>query len=1123
MDTEPTLVGEDAQHVEMMDIGLDQAAWDAEYADFLRSEFSMSGLEVTNNLAHMHHEQLSLEAVVGSQDVGFDISSGLQSPPHSVFTDMSFGGDSASASQSMSRHFGSLQQLQNLQAASQKQRGVSGKPPSDAASGNSYLLANTEFHSLGLQQTLHQPFEVASTQIPSPTHPFGTYVNQSQQSQRGFHQLAAAGPREVVVDSNQDDWWSSDNHAASNSPLQGSCPADAGDLAEISELQAFQQQLNAQDQGPVEPHGVAQEARHRSLPVTVGMCLPDASKLQLLACQPMKKSKPASSPGSHTPDFLKSASQARTQNPQLEEQRARGHLPPQSPCRYGLPPKPPKQYHSLSTTALPTSLRLPPPGLATRHLMHSNGSSDYHTQESGHDPQATGDAMALSKHHRAIQPVQDLPQHRVEVHNTSNSMEVDKLHRNVGIPRESAAVQQCSQQQQQLQKQRQQQQLQKHQESFDQRLHAMVGKQQALKSKLFVHPRVEMQLAGNSNEAVRMASPFESAVIAPEGVAFAAKDRSVSANASNHMPLGPRSNSDEAAAASGQFAPSRKAHGVQQAGVAKHTSHTSRSSRTSLYAMAERENEAACLKRPAPMSEGNSDGSLNGFSGRRPTLQARRASPTSGSSGSSPLEPGSEIDPSLEASDGEVPAVRSALAATLKRNEALNKRNDSLEESLGLLSPLRIRWPGRHSPMPSAAISAAFLAPEKDASLFATAAEYQALSSRDATNDIFTTTSAALPVDRGLRPQTENCFNDANCRHRSLQLPQKKDPTGGGSGGQRHSDDEPIGFRRASAGSNLPPNAQVAGQQVLNPVVPPGEEWWLQVEMSRGVPPPIMGTVPEASPPRGALTFTLRPEVHLHLSPQQIAQLPWRNVCGLWQELVIALAHCLATCADKPGRRLPRLLLESGHLCAAVAAPGQSPSSKPVCFVAEGPALPFPQSERWRTIAASLLLTRSAAGQICALRLTFLKARGAMQQRRCKLLTAIRVDSEAAVAAVSCEITRVNNGNCDGKGKGNVNGRGNGKCNGSSTSNVAFNSASRPGVTIDLLSSLAAVLADERALCHHFRAVVWGRILTPVQAALATVQLYPWSCDVIAIAEAVAAEMGEPTLEQILSEGAAMV
>lgn len=157
------------------------------------------------------------------------------------------------------------------------------------------------------------------------------------------------------------------------------------------------------------------------------------------------------------------------------------------------------------------------------------------------------------------------------------------------------------------------------------------------------------------------------------------------------------------------------------------------------------------------------------------------------------------------------------------------------------------------------------------------------------------------------------------------------------------------------------------------------------------------------------------------------------------------------------------------------------------------------------------------------MRLTFLKARGAMQQRRCKLLTAIRVDSEAAVAAVSCEITRVNNGNCDGKGKGNVNGRGNGKCNGSSTSNVAFNSASRPGVTIDLLSSLAAVLADERALCHHFRAVVWGRILTPVQAALATVQLYPWSCDVIAIAEAVAAEMGEPTLEQILSEGAAMV
>lgn len=43
-----------------------------------------------------------------------------------------------------------------------------------------------------------------------------------------------------------------------------------------------------------------------------------------------------------------------------------------------------------------------------------------------------------------------------------------------------------------------------------------------------------------------------------------------------------------------------------------------------------------------------------------------------------------------------------------------------------------------------------------------------------------------------------------------------------------------------------------------------------------------------------------------------------------------------------------------------------------------------------------------------------------------------------------------------------------------------------------------------------------------VQAALATVQLYPWSCDVSAIAEAVAAEMGEPTLEQLLAEGAAL-
>lgn len=44
----------------------------------------------------------------------------------------------------------------------------------------------------------------------------------------------------------------------------------------------------------------------------------------------------------------------------------------------------------------------------------------------------------------------------------------------------------------------------------------------------------------------------------------------------------------------------------------------------------------------------------------------------------------------------------------------------------------------------------------------------------------------------------------------------------------------------------------------------------------------------------------------------QIAKLPWRNVCALWQEMVTALAHCLATCAEQPGRRLTRLLLEAG-------------------------------------------------------------------------------------------------------------------------------------------------------------------------------------------------------------------
>lgn len=39
--------------------------------------------------------------------------------------------------------------------------------------------------------------------------------------------------------------------------------------------------------------------------------------------------------------------------------------------------------------------------------------------------------------------------------------------------------------------------------------------------------------------------------------------------------------------------------------------------------------------------------------------------------------------------------------------------------------------------------------------------------------------------------------------------------------------------------------------------------------------------------------------------------------------------------------------------------------------------------------------------------------------------------------------------------------------------------------TLKALPQLTAVLADEKALDHHFRAVVWGRILTPVQVKFA--------------------------------------
>ena len=92
--------------------------------------------------------------------------------------------------------------------------------------------------------------------------------------------------------------------------------------------------------------------------------------------------------------------------------------------------------------------------------------------------------------------------------------------------------------------------------------------------------------------------------------------------------------------------------------------------------------------------------------------------------------------------------------------------------------------------------------------------------------------------------------------------------------------------------------------QVLNPVVAPGEEWWLDAEAARGVP---VGVAAEGVP-EGALTFTLRANTPIHLTRDQVgccAQ-AWKEIDSM--QLCLPAARDLGFCrpsACEPARVPP--------------------------------------------------------------------------------------------------------------------------------------------------------------------------------------------------------------------------
>lgn len=1120
-----TSVGEESvQSYDMMDIGLEPASWDVDYDNFLRSEVLIPGPHAADGNSHMQPEQLCPRAgfdvnvsICGGGDCLRVRDDGCGGSPVSVFAASMLVSDDAPDPQALTADFGRLPQLQDLEDGDQEPQVQDVSQSQLPLDGSRTVmdLSRRDFDPL-LTENLASPAQpIANSNQEQPHLDQIQHQQQQQQQQRRQQQqqqqrqpqpslpqqraiTPAATAAGMKFGHQYDSSWASvSNEPDGDNTLRrpsSSLALSRAEPSDIPELQAFQEQCDAQHQGPDTPKDEQPETRHQSLPVTLGM-FPSpttASKVQLIhhhAGPGGLLSNPQLSSACHASITYPAAAitadnselfRAALQQPSFPaKQQARGQQYHRPTSRHGLPPIPRQRCNSSAASGGPTSSGLPSsasPAQEERYRAPFSSSAYSKLPPDGYRPCST--VMAADD----LQPLQwrsaTLNQPR---QSTGQTEGLCGAHHRVAAAASWAPCHHIPPRQQQARVQQQQHQ---HQQCFDLRLRGMANQQQVLAQMTLAQSESGAHGARGNSEAVKLASPFESAAVAPEVATAVAGggfvDRlgeSLGRAGSCSMSMsdaaeGPPDNSNAAQHSMSLL----QAPQVGPSDRSQHTSNTRGGSLGGKEGRGDRNDGLSC------MSNGNSSPAY------RPSLLCGATSPVSVGDAPSPSNPGSACTmdnvPAEARGEGNT-RERAALSAALKRNASLNHRNQILEGFLGLLPPSRLAWPhGKPDRQPGgqpgglirdlkSTLVANVVVPnvKKEVSLFAKASTQEPSFCRNSHGSSFAGTSAAQPAGGG------SLGNHVSRRHQSLQIPRDAFPAVPSF--RRHSGDEPPGFRRASAGSNLPPNAQVAGLQVLNPVVLPGEEWWLQVEMSRGVPPPVVGLAPGIPPPRGALTFTLRPEVHLHLLPQQIAQLPWRNVCALWQELVTALAHCLATCIEQPGRRLTRLLLEAGQLCSAVAPPGRSPGSGPVCFLSECPPLPFPQPERWREIAASLLITPSAAGQLSDLRRLFLKARGAIHHRRDKLLGVIR-DDKGGIAR-----------DCHGE-------------------------------TLKALPQLTAILADEKALDHHFRAVVWGRILTPVQAALATVQLFPWSCDVNAIAEAVAAEMGEPTLKELLADGAAL-
>lgn len=270
------------------------------------------------------------------------------------------------------------------------------------------------------------------------------------------------------------------------------------------------------------------------------------------------------------------------------------------------------------------------------------------------------------------------------------------------------------------------------------------------------------------------------------------------------------------------------------------------------------------------------------------------------------------------------------------------------------------------------------------------------------------------------------------------------------------------------------------------PAIVHSEVWWLD-SVTRQM-------VEQRLNLSGMLTFTLRGGKPINLTREQVAALSWLEFCKLWQDYMKALQEGLvqvqayATTAQKPssplaesqpGKRLARLVYETGILrgCLQTASPNRH--SDLICFLPEEDVRPpYPSAASWQQMCSSLGITADQRAQLAQLRVMYLRLLGHMTRKRLHL-------------AASLQAAPVNSGG--------------------DSSTAAFEAA------LEGVEALKMVLRDEHSLLTQYKMLVWGRVFTPIQAAVVTVKAYPWAADLPAIVNCIADEMGEPSCEDLLA------